>query len=92
MKTQLQLATAAVLIIAGSTSLKAQTNAAAESNPGIVYSIGAESGITSGGTRNIYKWSLGGSVQADIPVGRFRHVVMHLRRGAEHGRGRNGGA
>lgn len=34
----------------------------------IFYSIGVESGISSGNFNNLYKWNIGGSIQADIPL------------------------
>jgi len=38
------------------------------SGSGIRYSIGVETGIPTGSLNSSYKWNLGGSVQADIPV------------------------
>ncbi|MGN8067881.1 hypothetical protein [Mucilaginibacter sp. 22184] len=37
-------------------------------NNGIRYSIGVDAGIPLGSFKDNYKWNLGGSVQADIPV------------------------
>lgn len=38
------------------------------SGSGIRYSVGVETGIPVGSLNGSYKWNLGGSVQADIPV------------------------
>lgn len=35
---------------------------------GIIYSVGAESGISTGNFKDSYKANLGGSIQADIPI------------------------
>lgn len=65
------------MVIAGSVSVKAQDSKASTTGNGIVYSIGAESGLISGSLRNAYKWNLGGSLQADIPVASQLFVTVN---------------
>jgi hypothetical protein len=64
---------ALVLAFAGfAFSAKAQTTAptttSTTTKDGIRYSIGVDAGIPTGNFKDSYKWNLGGSVQADIPV------------------------
>lgn len=44
------------------------TTTTSTTNNGIRYSIGVDAGIPLGNFKDNYKWNLGGSVQADIPV------------------------
>ena len=44
------------------------TTTSTTTKDGIRYSIGVDAGIALGDFKDNYKWNLGGSVQADIPV------------------------
>lgn len=44
------------------------TTTSTTTKSGIRYSIGVDAGIPLGDFKDNYKWNLGGSVQADIPV------------------------
>ncbi|HWD88645.1 MAG TPA: hypothetical protein VG367_11005 [Mucilaginibacter sp.] len=44
------------------------------SSNGVILSVGVDAGIPTGNLSNAYDWSLGGSVQADIPV--IRHQLF----------------
>lgn len=55
----------AIALAALSTGVKAQSTSGPK---GILYSVGVESGISSGNFNSAYRWNIGGSVQADIPV------------------------
>jgi hypothetical protein len=65
---------ALILAFAGLTlGAKAQTTptsttTTSTSSNGIIWSVGADAGIPTGKLNNAYNWSIGGSVQADIPV------------------------
>lgn len=64
---------ALVLAFAGfALGAKAQTTTptttSTTTKDGIRYSIGVDAGIPTGNFKDSYKWNLGGSVQADIPV------------------------
>ncbi|MBB6130044.1 hypothetical protein [Mucilaginibacter lappiensis] len=50
------------------TTTPTTTSTSTTTNNGIRYSIGVDAGIPLGDFKNNYKWNLGGSVQADIPV------------------------
>jgi len=50
------------------TTTPATTTTSTTTNNGIRYSIGVDAGIPLGNFKDNYKWNLGGSVQADIPV------------------------
>jgi hypothetical protein len=76
MKSTFKIA-ALVLAFAGlSVAAKAQTTSTTTSN-GIRYSIGVDAGIPTGNFNNNYKWNLGGSVQADIPVAKQLFVTVN---------------
>jgi hypothetical protein len=76
MKSTFKIA-ALVLAFAGlSVAAKAQTTSTTTSN-GIRYSIGVDAGIPTGNFNNNYKWNLGGSVQADIPVANQLFVTVN---------------
>jgi hypothetical protein len=63
---------ALILAFAGlSFGAKAQTatTKTSTSSNGIIYSIGVDAGLPTGSSfKDAYKWNLGGSIQADIPV------------------------
>lgn len=65
MKTQIK--TIAV-VIAITALIGFNANAQSMRTPGIRYSAGADLGLPIGSLSNAYKWSIGGSIQADIPV------------------------
>ena len=71
MKTTFKIS-ALVLAFAGlALGAKAQTTTGTTkttTSNGIILSVGADAGIPTGNLSNNYNWSLGGSVQADIPV------------------------
>jgi hypothetical protein len=50
------------------TTTPTTTSTSTTTNNGIRYSIGVDAGIPLGSFKDNYKWNLGGSVQADIPV------------------------
>lgn len=81
MKRSLKIA-ALVLAFAGlSVAAKAQTTTSTSTSTttkdGIRYSIGVEAGIPVGSFKDAYKWNLGGSVQADIPVASQLFVTVN---------------
>ena len=67
MKTTIKFLYPVLLLMILSFSAKSQTTASSKSG-GIIYSAGVETGISSGNFNNAYRWNVGGSVQADIPV------------------------
>ena len=74
MKTTLKIS-AIILTIAGfSFGAKAQTTSTSTSKTsttsadGIIWSIGVDAGLPTGKLKDNYNWSLGSSVQADIPI------------------------
>jgi hypothetical protein len=79
MKSTLKFA-ALVLAFAGlSVAAKAQTTTSTSTTTksGIRYSIGVDAGIPIGDFKDAYKWNLGGSVQADIPVASQLFVTVN---------------
>jgi hypothetical protein len=71
---------ALVLAFAGfSFAAKAQTSTTTSTTTsnGIRYSIGVDAGIPTGNFNNAYKWNIGGSVQADIPVANQLFVTVN---------------
>ncbi|HEY0243967.1 MAG TPA: hypothetical protein VGC01_00255 [Mucilaginibacter sp.] len=75
---------ALVLALAGLTlGAKAQTTTpvsgttSTTSSTGVRYSIGVDAGLPTGNLSNGYNWSLGGSVQADIPVASQLFVTVN---------------
>ncbi len=69
MKNSIKTCTLLLAFIGLSLAVNAQTGATtASSATGIIYSVGVESGISSGNFNNSYRWNIGGSIQADIPV------------------------
>jgi len=67
MKNSIKTVALLAAIMGATFAAKAQTSTTTASN-GVIYSVGAESGIAVGKFKDAYKWNLGGSVQADIPV------------------------
>lgn len=82
MKSTFKIA-ALVLAFAGlSVAAKAQTSTTTTSTTtttpgGVRYSIGIEAGVPTGSFNNAFKWNLGGSVQADIPVASQLFVTVN---------------
>jgi len=71
---------ALVLAFAGlSVAAKAQstTSTSTTTSTGVRYSIGVDAGIPTGNFNNAYKWNLGGSVQADIPIASQLFVTVN---------------
>ncbi len=72
MKSSLKISALALAFAAFAFSAKAQTTTTTSTTTtgptGIRYSIGVDGGLPIGSTKNAYNWSIGGSVQADIPV------------------------
>jgi hypothetical protein len=69
MKNSIKTGALLVAIMGANFAVRAQTSTTTASN-GIIYSVGAESGIALGNFKDVYNWNLGGSIQADIPVAR----------------------
>lgn len=65
MKNQFKFAAVATLFAA---ALSFSTSAQSLRGQGVRYSIGADAGLPIGGLSDNYKWTFGGSLQADIPV------------------------
>jgi predicted porin len=82
MKTPFKLASAAMMIIAGTISVKAQTSNTSGVTKGIRYNVGIESGIAAGGMREAYTWSQGASLQADIPIA--NQFFLTINSGYQH--------
>ncbi|MFC3562873.1 hypothetical protein [Pedobacter jamesrossensis] len=57
---------AAVIVISALIGFSAK--AQSMRSPGVRYSVGADVGLPIGTLSDAYKWSIGGSIQADIPV------------------------
>ena len=72
MKSSLKISALALAFAAFAFSAKAQTTTTTSTTTttpsGIRYSIGVDGGLPIGNFKNAYNWSIGGSVQADIPV------------------------
>jgi hypothetical protein len=69
------------IILGGTITAKAQTissetNSSSKPNS-IIFSAGAETGITTGSLRGSHNWTLGGSIQADIPVAEQLYVTVN---------------
>src|SRR5882757_5298442 len=67
MKNSIKTAALLVAIMGSSFASKAQSTKTTASN-GIIYSVGVESGLSLGSAKDLHKWSLGGSIGAEIPV------------------------
>jgi hypothetical protein len=72
MKNSLKISALALAFAAFTFSAKAQTTTTTSTTTttptGVRYSIGVDGGLPIGNFKNAYNWSIGGSVQADIPV------------------------
>ena len=72
MKNSLKISVIALAFTAFAFGAKAQTitpsTTTAPASNGVRFSIGVDAGLPTGNLSNAYKWNLGGSVQADIPV------------------------
>src|SRR5271170_230309 len=73
MKNSIKTAALLVAIMGATFAAKAQTTSsttpsANSGSNGVIISVGAESGVSVGDFRDAHRWSIGGSVQADIPV------------------------
>lgn len=71
MKSSLKISALALAFAAFAFSAKAQTTTTTTTTTtptGIRYSIGVDGGLPIGNFKNGYNWSIGGSLQADIPV------------------------
>lgn len=81
MKSTLKIATLVLAFAGLSVAAKAQTTTTSTSTKttsnGVRYSIGVDAGIPTGNFNNAYKWNLGGSVQADIPVASQLFVTVN---------------
>jgi hypothetical protein len=82
MKSTLKIATLVLAFAGLSVAAKAQTTTTSTSTTtttsnGVRYSIGVDAGIPTGNFNNAYKWNLGGSVQADIPVASQLFVTVN---------------
>jgi hypothetical protein len=67
MKNSIQFTALLLTIIGLTTTASAQTSNV-KTQSGIILSAGVESGISTGSFRDNQKWSIGGSLQADLPV------------------------
>jgi len=72
MKSSLKISALALAFAAFAFSAKAQTTTTTSTTTttptGVRYSIGVDGGLPIGNFKNGYNWSIGGSLQADIPV------------------------
>jgi len=67
MKNAFKISTLLLVLLTISFGLHAQSNSTKTAG-GIIYSAGLETGISSGNFNTAYRWNIGGSLQADIPV------------------------
>jgi hypothetical protein len=58
----------------------------------IIYSVGVEGGYSTGNFKDAYKWNLGGSLQADIPVAKDIYVTVNAGYNNFFGRNLDGNA
>jgi hypothetical protein len=79
MKNVLKITTLALAFAGLSFAAKAQTTTTTSTTTtgGIRYSIGVDAGIPTGTFNKAFKWNLGGSVQADIPVANQLFVTVN---------------
>src|SRR5476651_1778021 len=74
MKSSIKISAVLLMLLAISFGVRAQSttstpsSSSSSSSNGIIYSVGVESGISSGNFNSAYRWNIGGSLQADIPV------------------------
>ena len=78
MKTSIKIS----VLLAGLTALSVKSHAqsaatSAGSGNGIIYSVGVDGGFSTGNFKDTHKWSVGGSVQADIPVADHFFVTVN---------------
>jgi hypothetical protein len=66
-----------VVLLAVSINVKAQTSTSAATSGGIIYSVGIESSLSVGEFNKQHKGSLGGSIQADIPIAKQWYVNVN---------------
>jgi hypothetical protein len=76
MKISIKTVALLAAIMGATFAVKAQTSTATTSNS-VIYSVGAESGIAVGNFKDAYKWNLGGSLQADIPIASQFYVTIN---------------
>jgi len=74
MKNQFKTIAAALLIM---TAFSLKSDAQESSSNGVRYSVGADLGLPIGKLADHYKWSIGGSIQADIPVSKKLYVTIN---------------
>jgi len=67
---------------AQSTSGPASTATSTTTSHGVILSIGADAGLPTGNFHDYYKWNLGGSLQADIPV--VNQLFVTVNAGYDH--------
>jgi hypothetical protein len=67
MKNSVKTFTLLFALVALSFTVTAQT-ATTTTSTGVIYSVGFETGISAGNFNTSYRWNVGGSIQADIPV------------------------
>ncbi|TSD64556.1 outer membrane beta-barrel protein [Inquilinus sp. KBS0705] len=79
MKSTLKITTLILAFAGLSFAAKAQTSTTTSTTTsnGVRYSIGVDAGIPTGKFNDAYKWNLGGSVQADIPVANQLFVTVN---------------
>jgi hypothetical protein len=81
MKNVLKITTLALAFAGFSFAAKAQTTTTTTTSTtttgGIRYSIGVDAGIPTGTFKDAFKWNLGGSVQADIPIASQLFVTVN---------------
>jgi len=68
MKTSIKTSAILFLLATSAIAVKAQTTPVTPSSGGIIYSVGVETGISTGNFKDTHKGNIGGSIQADIPV------------------------
>jgi len=76
MKNSIKTVALLAAILGTTFAAKAQTSTTTSAN-GIIYSVGAETGITIGNFKDAYKWNIGGSLQADIPLASQLYVTIN---------------
>jgi len=90
MKTTFKISAILVAFTALSISAKAQTTTSTSNSGnsnGIRYSIGVDAGIPTGNLSNTYNFTIGGSLQADIPV--MQNLFVTVNAGYNSIQGKN---
>ncbi|WP_040627702.1 hypothetical protein [Mucilaginibacter paludis] len=78
MKTTIKISALALAFAAFSFGAKAQsTTASTTTNSGVRLSVGVDAGIPVGSFNDTHSWTLGGSVQADLPVAKQLFVTVN---------------